>query len=622
MKIMKLRTRLLISFLAVIALLGILTSLFGFRVVKKYIVGKAQEQVNNDLRTVRTVYQDQLKHLQMAFMMADPKTDLVTFQKTADLDYVFLVGIESEGAASSEVVREAFRKGGFSGGTRLIGKAELKAMGNGFWENVAIDIKQTPKARSSDQQKLETAMAIEGARPFLDSSGKPTHVLYGGRILNKNFRLIDEISESVFENKLYKSKPMGTVTIFLDDVRVTTNVLDKTGNRAIGTKVSSAVYDKVVTKGERWLDQAFVVTDRYLTAYEPIKSIEGKIIGILYVGILEKPFTDLQREIFLGFLFLVILSSLIAAGLAILLANSLAKPMSGLLDATQKISRGDLESRSKVKTSTRELDALTKSFNEMAEKLAERDRKLALSNQELAAMNRTYLDLISFVSHELKGIISSAVLNVHSLRDEYLGELNPRQKKVAETLAKSLDYLSTMVRNFLSLSRIEKGELTLNRIPLFLKENVFDDSIEALSRQASEKGIQILNKLRPKTEVNADDDFLKIVANNLLTNAIKYGTEGGTIIITSKDKGSTVEVEVYNDGKPISSEEREKLFKRFSRLEGRSLKEKGTGIGLFIAKEIVEAHGGKIWAEQRPFGNSFIFSIERQMKSVEAQEGK
>jgi signal transduction histidine kinase len=112
----------------------------------------------------------------------------------------------------------------------------------------------------------------------------------------------------------------------------------------------------------------------------------------------------------------------------------------------------------------------------------------------------------------------------------------------------------------------------------------------------------------------ADTDLMMVVANNLLTNAIKYGTEGGEIRIDARVFDNKIEVEVYNDSEPISEEDKGKLFKKFSRLNNESTRKvKGTGLGLYITSQIIESHGGNIRVEPREKGNSFIFIIERGM---------
>jgi signal transduction histidine kinase len=105
---------------------------------------------------------------------------------------------------------------------------------------------------------------------------------------------------------------------------------------------------------------------------------------------------------------------------------------------------------------------------------------------------------------------------------------------------------------------------------------------------------------------------MQVAANNLVGNAIKYGKEGGKILLKSDNENGKVRIDVYNDSVPITEEQKEKLFKKFSRLQTAETKKvKGTGLGLYLTKQIIEKHGGSIWVEPRENGNSFIFEIER-----------
>ena len=185
----------------------------------------------------------------------------------------------------------------------------------------------------------------------------------------------------------------------------------------------------------------------------------------------------------------------------------------------------------------------------------------------LLCRNKRYLDLISFVSHELKGILASTILNAYSVRDGFLGMVNFKQQKALDSITRNLDYLESTVKNFLGLSRIEKGELTVNKSMISLKEDIIDVSLDAFMKQIQEKNIEIINETGPELEINADRTLLLIAVNNLINNAVKYGDKSGQIKIKSEYKEDMVEISVYNQGIPISEDQKQKLFKRFSRLD-------------------------------------------------------
>lgn len=240
------------------------------------------------------------------------------------------------------------------------------------------------------------------------------------------------------------------------------------------------------------------------------------------------------------------------------------------------------------------------------------EKNLKPAAPELSDTSTRYLDLIGFVSHELKGILSSIILNTYNLQNEILGSLNPAQKKTLASISRNLDYMNNTVKNFLSLSRIEKGQMELNQASIELRGEIFDPCLEAFTQWMDEKKIKVENRIDQELSVEVDLGLIQIVVNNLISNAIKYGIEGGNLIIDKKISDSFVEIEIYNDAKPIEKVDLERLFKKFSRLLYRGTERvKGTGIGLFISKEIVEAHGGRIWAEPKANGNSFKFTLKK-----------
>lgn len=610
MKVVTLRKKILGAFFSVIFVLAGFIAILRYYVIRQDIVKQAQEEVNNTLNVARRMYDDQLERMLTCLNLISTRNDWQELYPKIGMDYLYVVNDLDKAKVNSEIVQAAFVHGKQISGTRIIDKDELLAMGQAFYDRAEMKIIDTPKATPMNRKILENAISMECAIPIYDGQNKLTAVMYGGKIINRDFALVDNIRDLVFARKNNSEKNTVTVTIFQDDVRVTTNVLDKVGNRAIGTRVSAEVYNTVVKYGQRWVDRAFVVTDWYLTAYEPIRNIQGNIIGILYVGILEKPFKALEKRFQLGVLSSLVLAIILAILFSYILATHIIRPMNKVLLATQKISQGETNHRVNFQCPIDELNTLVSSFNIMADKLHEREKNIKDANEKLIALNKSYIAMVSFVSHELKGLLGSIVMNVYSVKDGYLGELNDRQKKVMEATARSLDHFESVVKDYLNLSRIEEGNLTLNKTEFNFNEDVLSSAIEYFKKECQEKYIILENKVVSNLKIYADSHLLTIVCNNLIGNAVKYGITGGKIIINADfDKGN-LKVSIYNDGTPIKLEEAKTLFRRFARLDV-SQEIKGTGLGLFIVKEIIEKHGGSIWIESSDKGNSFIFTIPK-----------
>jgi signal transduction histidine kinase len=585
----------------------------GAYILKKEIFTRTQRQIERSLDSARTFYLDEINRIGFLLQAADLDGSADPLKETLKVDYLRRLPIEQAMIADSAIVRRSAAERQPLGGTRIISQNELMAIGVGNQKTVQIPIQDTPKARPSTRKVLESVMAKEYVLPIRDSEGHTTEVVYAGRFINRDYVLVDRIRKLVFGDELYHDKPIGTVTVFQDDVRVSTNVLTADGKRAIGTRVSDEVYHEVVENGNRWLDRAFVVTDWYKTAYEPIRDINGTIIGILYVGTLEEPFNDMLAGILLAFVLVILLASGLGLVLSVYLAGSIVNPITHLTEATYKVACGELGQAVQADASIRELKHLAESFNDMSVRLKEREVALKANSEKMTELNKSYMDLLGFVAHELKGLLASAVINAYSLRDGYLGMINFKQKKAVDSICRNLDYLDATVRKFLNLSRIERGNLEINKTQFSLSQDVFEVSIQAFSKLQRTRKMVIDNQIDPSLMICADKDLMQIVANNLVNNAIKYGTDSGQIFLTSRDKGEFVTIEVYNDSRPITEEMKDQLFKKFSRLDVPEKKTvKGSGLGLYITKQIVEAHGGSIRVEPRDKGNSFIFAIRKE----------
>ncbi|MEJ5258823.1 MAG: cache domain-containing protein [Anaerohalosphaeraceae bacterium] len=608
MKIKTLKTRLLFSFLTVNITLAVSVFCLGYWVIQQQLFERTQKQVNRYLDSARLFYNSEIENIGIRMKLVSYEQDLDSLRKRLDIDYLFRLPTEEAKKSESRIVQKVLESGFPVGGTRLVSPGEMARMPQEVQERARIPIKNP----SQGALFTEGGIVKEYALPLCGPDGQIAFVIYGGRLVNQDYTFVDKLRLLVFGDEQYHGKPVGTVTIFQDGIRIATNVLDKKGRRAVGTYVSQAVYDSVIRQGKRWHDRAEVVGNWYRSAYEPIRDLDGNIIGILYVGILEEQLTDIVARILLLFLLAVSAALLLAGIVAFVLTGSILRPITLLLEATRKLAKGEWGHEVPAETSVEELDQLAKSFNEMSVQLRQRELSLKISNEKLAELNKSYLDLIGFVAHELKGMLASAVINAYSLRDGLLGMLNFKQKRAIDSICRNLDYLDATVKKFLNLSRIEREKLEINKQPVCLRKDIVDVSVQTFSKMFEDKQMSIVNRIDPALRVNADPDLLQIVANNLINNAAKYGAEGGRVELSARVLDGRVEIEVYNDGRPIEPHELPMLFRKFSRLDNPDKKKvKGTGLGLYITKQIIEAHGGQIRVEPRAGGNAFIFDIER-----------
>ena len=229
----------------------------------------------------------------------------------------------------------------------------------------------------------------------------------------------------------------------------------------------------------------------------------------------------------------------------------------------------------------------------------------------LKELDRMKSEFISMVSHELRTPLASIMGYTEMLLTEEPGPLTPTQKEFLEISYQSSERLLHIVEELLDVSRIETGRIKLKLERLRMEELVAD-IVEAMRPAAESKGLSLSLEVRgPIPPLEGDRARLEQVMNNLLSNAIKFTPEGGEVWVRLTREDNQIEVAVADTGIGIAPEEMPRLFGKFFRASSaveRSIR--GTGLGLFITKSIVELHGGKIWAESElGKGSTFHFTL-------------
>jgi len=342
------KSQLALIFLAVACLIGVVTSLIVNSLITNQIIFEAQERVKEDLNTARYVYASKIREIdrtirwtairhvlkkglkeknissirnELEGLMVEEGLDFLTL---ADRNGVVVFRFHNPPVSGDSLLHDPFIKLALErkeiSGTQVLSGDELSKEGRSLTLKAVIQSIPVPKEKPAKKMEETSGMVLKAANPIIDFNGEVLGVLTGGVLLNRNFEIVDQIKNIVFKDAKYKRKEIGTATIFLGDLRISTNVIDKEGNRAMGTRAMQEVQEQVLGKGAPWIQRAFVVDDWYITAYEPIRDVQDKIVGMLYVGMLESKYALMKERLILLFFFFSMSGMLIALAVSFFLS--------------------------------------------------------------------------------------------------------------------------------------------------------------------------------------------------------------------------------------------------------------------------------------------------------------
>jgi histidine kinase len=317
------------------------------------------------------------------------------------------------------------------------------------------------------------------------------------------------------------------------------------------------------------------------------------------MGMMRDPGGTMMSDFYRGFrdsfneamLTALLVATGVAIGVSLLLSQGIVAPLRAMMQATQRIAEGHYDERVQIRGSD-ELQQLAARFNQMAEQL-----------EQVEIMRRR---LIGDVAHELRTPLTAIKGSMEGLIDGIL----PPTPETFEQIYQEAERLNRLVNDLQELSRVEAGayELSLRAVGA---SNVIKTVVKRLRLQFEEKGVALLTDL-PAEEVHvwADEDRLVQVLTNLVGNALQYTPAGGTVTISIAPQADKARFSVRDTGIGISAEHLTRIFDRFYRVDpSRSRTRGGSGVGLTIAKYLVEAQGGRIWAESEGEGKGSTFSF-------------
>jgi len=496
----------------------------------------------------------------------------------------------------------------------------------------------TPAARPSRETEETRGLVVHSSAPVPATTrqGAASRRLVGGLLLNQNLDFVDRINEMVYPEGSLPLGSVGTVTLFLGDVRIATNVQLQAGQRAIGTRVSAQVREQVLEEGRTWLDRAFVVDDWYVSAYEPVLDSSGQRAGMLYVGYLEAPLRQARLLALAAVTGLFLFAAGLGAWISLRLARRVSAPVERLHQVMADIEGGDAQARvGRIDGAIEVLEVveLGAHFDRLLDRLAEQraalqrwggelDRLVAERTAELAAANATLRSaqqqlvfneklaaigqLAAGIAHEVNNPLAVIQGNLDLAR-EALGSAAAPAHEELQLMQDQVHRIRQIIAQLLQFARPADASRAPERLAL---DELLRGSLPLVAHQLRRRHIALREAHAPAPPVLAHRHELQQVLVNLIVNALQalQGQGGGTLWLSTAP--STREgvagacLRVADDGPGMAPAERERLFTPFFTTKGGS----GHGLGLWVSLNLVQRAGGRLEVEH-PDAGGCVFTV-------------
>ena len=627
---LSLRSRLLLGFLLTVGLTGLLSTIVGTWVMSHGITAEAKNKSRHDLASARLIYEYALGDVrrEVEFVGHDPTvrrsirnrdlaplhTKLEQLRRDRSLDVLLLldstgtVRVRARNVPASgddwkaePLVRRILAGESTLASTEVLSETALVRESPELAARARISLieptRDTPPVLT-DALVQEAATAIS----FPDSDER--WIVVGWRMLNRDVAIVDRIKRTLYGGEVYRGREVGEGTLCLRDVRVATNAVLSADRRAVGSRVAPSVRERVLDDGEVRVDRADVLGETHLTAYEPLKNIDGEIVGMLCLGIPEARYAGAGRPAMFAFLGISLGGLLLALTISGLIARSVTRPIGRLVEATGALAEGKEVNGWGPKSNILEIDELGARFSSMAAAIHKRDLQLKHRTQEqlgrserLAMIGR----LAAGVAHEINNPLGGIMLFSNLLLRKTPPD-DPKRENL-ERIDHEAKRCKKIVQGLLDFARHRPPKVE----PVAVAK-VIEDSLDLVRQQSLFLNIEIVSEHGSCPDVMADAAQIQQVCMNVIMNAAEAMDGKGTLTVATscRENRGSVQARFQDTGHGMTPEQLDKLFEPFF-----TTKEvgQGTGLGLSISRGIIENHGGTMWATSEPGETCLFFEL-------------
>ena len=408
--------------------------------------------------------------------------------------------------------------------------------------------------------------------------------------------------ELVILNYLKLLKRSSNETSYAMFVSTTGYVIAHTDVNQLGSTLNDELWNKILTSN-KIQKNLWVYNNQKIVEFSLPVMLKNEKVGYVRLGLLEDAINKNIQQNLNKTRDIILLVAVFAVVLDILgsliLAQTMTKPIKKLAEGATKIGEGKLDTVIEVKGKD-ELAGLAKEFNQMAQKLKELDRMKE--------------DFMSSVTHELRSPLTAIKGYINLMLEGRAGSLTDRQKEFLTIVSNNTARLGRFINDILDLAKIEAGMMELKPEPVSVYE--VGKEVVTLMKEYKPTVNLVLDMPENLPQIIGDKDRIAQVITNLVSNALKFTPDGGTVTVKAVDQLEYIQVSVKDTGIGMSKEDLGKLFTKFQQVKSSRDKvkgPKGTGLGPAIAKGLVEGHGGKIWVESElNVGTTFYFTLSKK----------